>query len=489
MHIPDLSMVNWAKAQFALTAMYHWLFVPITLGLSFLCAFFETLYVRTGKDEWKAITKFWMTLFGINFAVGVATGIILEFEFGTNWAQYSWMAGDIFGAPLMIEGLVAFFLEATFFAVMFFGWDRVSKKFHLFSTWMVAVGSSLSALWILVANAWMQSPVGAVFNPDTARFEMQNFWEILFSPVAVAKFTHTVGASFIVASLFVISVSSWYLLRRRHLQMAKKSILAASVFGLLATLYTGITGDGSAHMNAVTQPMKLAAYEGLYDGKKNAGLVAFGVLNHDKLPGDDRDAFLLKAEISSLLSWLANREGGSFVPGVNDLVYGNAENNIMGAVAKMERGKRAVIDLAEYKKAVQQNDTGAAEAALKRFNENAAYLGYGYLKKPEESVPPVETAFYSWLFDVSSGFEQTLYGSCNQVNNIDEGVIVSIASCPALCSLEDAVERFDPGVTVPRVPPGKDGFFIFRHCSKSLGDRLEQSNIGNHPLSCIEKTG
>jgi len=189
----DLGMVNWARAQFTLTAMYHWLFVPITLGLSFLCAFYETIYVRTGKEEWKRLTKFWMTLFGINFAIGVATGIILEFEFGTNWSNYSWMVGDIFGAPLAIEGIFAFFIEATFFAVMFFGWERTSKGFHLFSTWMVAVGSNLSALWILVANGWMQYPAGMTFNPDTARFEMQNIWEVVLSPVAVAKFTRTMG--------------------------------------------------------------------------------------------------------------------------------------------------------------------------------------------------------------------------------------------------------------------------------------------------------
>lgn len=177
----DLTMVNWARAQFALTAMYHWLFVPLTLGLSWLVAFYHTIYVKTGSEEWKRLTKFWMKLFGVNFAIGVATGIIMEFEFGTNWSNYSWMVGDIFGAPLAIEGIIAFFLEATFFAVMFFGWNRVSKKFHLFSTWMVAVGSNMSAVWILVANAWMQYPVGQAFNPDTARFEMQNFSRLPFS--------------------------------------------------------------------------------------------------------------------------------------------------------------------------------------------------------------------------------------------------------------------------------------------------------------------
>jgi cytochrome bd ubiquinol oxidase subunit I len=181
----DLSLVGWSKAQFALTAMYHWIFVPLTLGLAFIIAFMETLYVKTGDEEWKKITKFWMTLFGINFAIGVATGIILEFEFGTNWSNYSWFVGDIFGAPLAIEGIMAFFMESTFIAVMFFGWNKVSKKFHLLSTWLVAIGANLSALWILVANAWMQYPAGMHFNPDTARNEMLNFWEVLFSPVAV----------------------------------------------------------------------------------------------------------------------------------------------------------------------------------------------------------------------------------------------------------------------------------------------------------------
>ena len=195
----DLTMVNWARAQFALTAMYHWIFVPLTLGITWLCAFYETIYVKTGNEEWKRLAKFWIKLFGINFAIGVATGIILEFEFGTNWSNYSWMVGDIFGAPLAIEGIIAFFLEATFFAVMFFGWERVSKSFHLFSTWMVAVGSNMSAVWILVANGWMQNPVGQAFNPDSARFEMQDIWEVIFSPIAIIQvhprhqFLHAAG--------------------------------------------------------------------------------------------------------------------------------------------------------------------------------------------------------------------------------------------------------------------------------------------------------
>jgi len=392
----DLAMVDWARYQFALTAMYHWLFVPITLGLSFLCAFFETIYVRTGKEEWKNITKFWMTLFGINFAIGVATGIIMEFEFGTNWSNYSWMVGDIFGAPLAIEGIVAFFLEATFFAVMFFGWDRVSKKFHLFSTWMVAIGSNLSALWILVANGWMQYPAGMKFNPDTVRYEMQNFWEVLFSPVAMAKFTHTTSTSFIVGALFVISVSSWYLLKGRHLEMARKSILVASVFGLVATIYAGITGDESAYVNADKQPMKLAAYEGLYKGEKNAGIVAFGIVNRDKKPGDEQKPFSFSIKMPGILGMMATRGFGHFLPGIDDLVFGNAEHGILSAEDKIGRGKQAIADLTAYKEAKKSGDAAAAEVSLAKFNENQPFMGYGYLEKPQDIVPPVALNFYSF---------------------------------------------------------------------------------------------
>ena len=392
----DLALVNWSRAQFALTAMYHWLFVPLTLGLSFLCAFFETIYVKTGNEEWKHLTKFWMTLFGINFAIGVATGIILEFEFGTNWSNYSWMVGDIFGAPLAVEGIVAFFLEATFFAVMFFGWDRVSKGFHLFSTWMVAVGSNLSALWILVANGWMQYPTGMAFNPDTVRFEMQNFWEVLFSPVAIAKFTHTTSTSFLVAVMFVFAVSSYYLIKRRHVEMAKRSILVASVFGLISFVYAGLTGDESAYNNARVQPMKLAAYEGLYEGKRGADLVAFGVMNPDKTPGDGQDPFLVEVAIPKGLSLLGKREFDAFIPGVNDLVYGNAEENIVGYDQKIERGKQAIADLSAYKDAKKAGDAGAAEIALAQFKENQEFLGFGYLQKPEDGIPPVQTSYYSF---------------------------------------------------------------------------------------------
>ncbi|MFZ5759530.1 MAG: cytochrome ubiquinol oxidase subunit I [Thermodesulfobacteriota bacterium] len=399
----DLTQVNWARAQFALTAMYHWIFVPLTLGLSFLVAFFESIYVRTGNEEWKRITKFWMTLFGINFAIGVATGIILEFEFGTNWSNYSWMVGDIFGAPLAVEGIFAFFLEATFFAVMFFGWNRVSKGFHLFSTWMVAVGSNLSALWILVANGWMQFPTGMKFNPDTARFEMENFWEVLFSPVAISKFTHATSSSFLLAALFVVGVSSWFLLKERHQAMAKKSIIVASVFGLLSSAYVGFTGDEAAYTVAQKQPMKLAVMEGLFDGRTSATLVLAGLINSAKEPGDTQDAFSVEIAVPGLLSLLANREAGSFVPGVNDLVFGNPEHNIVGAQERIEKGKIAVELLRTYKEAKKNGDDNIAAAALNAFAGFQENLGYGYLNHPAEAVPPIGITFYAFHIMVILG--------------------------------------------------------------------------------------
>ena len=241
-----MNVVDWSRAQFAMTAIYHWLFVPLTLGLGFICAIMETLYYRTGDPFWKRTTKFWIRIFAINFAIGVATGLILEFEFGTNWSNYSHFVGDIFGAPLAIEGIMAFFLEATFFAVMFFGWNKVSKGFHLASTWITAIGANLSALWILVANAWMQSPVGTTFNVETARQEMTSFWDVVLSPVAINKFFHTVTSAYVLSAVVVVGISAWYLLRKREEQFARRSIVVASVFGLFFSLMAAMTGDGSA---------------------------------------------------------------------------------------------------------------------------------------------------------------------------------------------------------------------------------------------------
>ncbi len=327
----DLSLVDWSRAQFALTAIYHWLFVPLTLGLSFILAIMETIYVRTGKEEWKRITQFWMTLFGINFAIGIATGIILEFEFGTNWSNYSWFVGDIFGAPLAVEGILAFFLESTFVAVMFFGWNKVSKKYHLVSTWLVAVGASLSALWILVANAWMQNPVGMMFNPDTARNEMVNFWAILFNQVAVDKFLHTISSGFVLASMFVLGISAWFLLRKREDLLAKRSILVAGVFGLLSSLLVAFTGDGSARRVSKVQPVKFASMEALYEGKNNAGLIAFGILKdtEKKIGEKSVKEFAFKIEIPGLLSVLTGGDRDAYVQGLTDHMSGNEKLGII----------------------------------------------------------------------------------------------------------------------------------------------------------------
>jgi cytochrome bd ubiquinol oxidase subunit I len=401
----DMGVVNWSRAQFALTAMYHWLFVPLTLGTTFMIAIMETIYVKTGKPEWKTMTKFWMTLFGINFAIGVATGIILEFEFGTNWSNYSWFVGDIFGAPLAIEGIMAFFLESTFIAIMFFGWNKVSKKFHLLSSWLVAFGANLSALWILVANAWMQYPVGMRFNPETARNEMIDFWAVLFSPVAINKFLHTITSGFVLSAIFVIGVSAWFLLRKRHVVLARKSILVASIFGIISSVMLVATGDGSAKQVAKVQPMKLAAMEGLYDGKEGAGLVAFGIMT----PGEESANKLakniaMKIEIPKFLSLLAFGDWNAFVPGVNDILNGNEEQGIMSVHQKMERGKYAVEQLAAYKNAKKEKNDSLASALLVQLNDDTfKYLGYGHIKDTKFLVPNVPLTFYSFHLMVMLG--------------------------------------------------------------------------------------
>lgn len=400
----DINLVDWSRAQFALTAMYHWLFVPLTLGLSFIMAIMETIYVRTGKEIWKNIAKFWMLLFGINFAIGAATGIILEFEFGTNWSNYSWLVGDIFGAPLAVEGIMAFFLESTFIAVMFFGWNKVSKKFHLTSTWLVAVGSNLSALWILVANAWMNYPVGMEFNMETARNEMVDFWAVLFSPVAINKFLHTIFSAYVISALFVIGVSAWYLLKNRHGNLAQKSIKIAAIFGISASILLIYTGDGSAYHVAQKQPAKLAAIEGLYDGTEGAGIIAVGLLNHKKEIGDTTDATHFKIEIPKMLSLLGYRNADAFVPGINDLVYGNAEKGIESAASKIEKGKIAIQALKDYKQAKKTENESLAIEKEKVFRQYYDYFGYGFLKDPKDIIPNVALNFYSFHIMVGLGF-------------------------------------------------------------------------------------
>ncbi|ASB48684.1 cytochrome ubiquinol oxidase subunit I [Alkalitalea saponilacus] len=400
----DFTLVNWSRGQFAMIAFYHWLFIPITIGTTYIIAIAQTIHVKTGDPEWERLARFWAKLFGINFAIGVGTGIILGLEFGTNWANYSWIAGDIFGAPLAAEGIMAFFLESTFIAVMFFGWGKVGKKFHLLSCWLVAFGASLSALWILVANGWMNYPIGMVFNPDTARHEMVDFWAILFSPYAVNKFLHTITSCLVISAFFVIAISSWYLLKKRSILLAKRSIVLAATFGLLSSVYLAMTGDGSAYYVAQKQPAKLATMEGLFDGEEGAGLVMMGILNPNKKLGDDKKDFLFKMEIPKMLSILGYRDANAFVPGMNDLVYGNEEFGIMSAEEKMGKGRIALGALADYKEAHRNNDQQAMDEAVLLFNEHYQYMGYGNLHYPEMIIPrKIPLIFYSFRIMVISG--------------------------------------------------------------------------------------
>jgi len=407
----DMSLVDWSRAQFALTAMYHWLFVPLTLGTTFMIAIMETIYVKTGNLEWKKMTKFWMTLFGINFAIGVSTGIILEFEFGTNWSNYSWFVGDIFGAPLAIEGIMAFFLESTFIAVMFFGWDKVSKKFHLLSSWLTAIGANLSALWILVANAWMQNPVGTKFNPETARNEMTSFVDVLFSPMAVNKFLHTITSSFVLSAIFVIGVSAWFLLKKRHVVVARKSILVAGIFGLISSVVLIGSGDGSAKLVAKHQPMKFAAMEGLYEGGNGIALKAFGLLSTTKADPEyaKLNDFVFSFEIPKMLSILAANDPNAYVPGVKNIIKGNPEQGIMPVAEKIERGKLALTTLSEFKEAKKSGDIDkATELRTLLISDdfqanNFKYLGYGHIKDVNFLIPNIALTFYSFHIMVILG--------------------------------------------------------------------------------------
>ena len=380
------ALVDWSRAQFALTAGYHWIFVPLTLGLAVIMASMETLYVIKKDEFWKRTAKFWMKLFAINFAVGIATGIILEFEFGTNWSNYSWFVGDIFGAPLAIEGILAFFMEATFFAVMFFGWDKVNQKTHLTATWLTGIGASISAVWILVANGWMQHPVGMEFNPDTVRHEMVDFWALVLNPVAICKFFHSVFSGWMTGAIFVIGISSWYLLKKRETRFALASIRVAGIVGIIGTLALMFSGDNSGVNAAKYQPMKLAAAEGLEQGGKGMALSI--------VPG---------IEIPNLLSVLATHDFDGYVPGVQDLLNGYVDDEGVShpsAQEKIERGKVALQAFKEYRTLKDSNPEEAMKAR-QTLEENVAYFGYGYIDHPEELVPPVPLIY--WAFRVMVG--------------------------------------------------------------------------------------
>ena len=416
--------VDWSRAQFALTAIYHWLFVPLTLGLALIMGIMETCYYVSKKKHpdspraafWKSTARFWQKLFGINFAMGVATGIILEFEFGTNWSNYSWLVGDIFGAPLAVEGIVAFFLEATFVGVMFFGWGKVSRGFHLAATWLTGLGATISAWWILVANAWMQYPVGQAFNPDTMRNEMTSFAEVALSPLAIDKFCHTVISAWIIGAIFVVAVSC-YLMFRRHADslqagrdraLATASVKIASVVGLVSSLLAIHTGDHSAYMVAKVQPMKLAAMEALYDGGHGEGLTIVAAVNPFSQPDyASGEQPPLKIAMPKMLSFLATRDLDGYVPGVNDIIRGGYAlpdgTMALPLAEKMRRGRQAITALEAYREAKADGDRMEAEIQRKTLDENMKYFGYGYIDNAEQTVPFIPICFWAFRAMVGLG--------------------------------------------------------------------------------------
>ena len=424
--------IDWSRAQFALTAIYHWLFVPLTLGLAVIMGIAETCYYRTNKSFWKDVARFWQKLFGINFAMGVATGIILEFEFGTNWSNYSWFVGDIFGAPLAIEGILAFFMESTFVAVMFFGWNKVSRGFHLASTWLTGLGATISAWWILVANSWMQYPVGQSFNPNTMRFEMTSFMDVALSPFAINKFTHTITSSWIVGAAFVVAVSCWYLYKKRENELAISSIKIGATVGLVATLLAAMTGDNSAYKVAQVQPMKLAAMEALYNGGESEGLTVIAAVNPFKQADFEKEKEpAMRIAFTNALSFLATRSMNGYVPGVNDILNGYTKpdgTKEPSVDEKIARGKKAIQALKTFREynipiyvtmcmcgEDERIDTLGSllfvgncknKEPQKQYDilqENMKYFGYGYIKDKKDLVPSIPICFYAFRAMVGLG--------------------------------------------------------------------------------------
>jgi len=363
-----MDVVALSRLQFGLTAMYHFLFVPLTLGLSLLIAIMESVYVMTNRSIWKDMTKFWGLLFGINFAMGVATGIPLEFQFGMNWSYYSHYVGDVFGSLLAIEGLMAFFLEATFIGLFFFGWEKLSKVGHLTITWCLALATNFSALWILIANAWMQNPVGAKFNVETLRMEMTSFYEVFFNPVAQSKFVHTVSAGYVTGAIFVMSVSAYYLLKKQYADFAKRSMAVAASFGLAAALSVVVLGDESGYTLTQNQKMKIAAIEGLWETEPApAGLTIFGI------PDSIAQKTHYEIKVPWMLGLIATRSFTGDVTGIKSLVK-EAEKRI-------QRGAKAYKALELVR---QHRDD---KEALKIFHTYADDLGYGLLLKKYVADP------------------------------------------------------------------------------------------------------
>jgi cytochrome d ubiquinol oxidase subunit I len=376
----DLDIVALSRLQFALTALYHFLFVPLTLGLAVILAIMETVYVMTGRVVWRDMTKFWGVLFGINFAMGVATGLVMEFQFGMNWSYYSHYVGDIFGAPLAIEGLMAFFLEATFVGLFFFGWDKLSKVGHLVVTWAVAIGSNLSALWILIANGWMQNPVGSAFNPLTMRMEVTNFYDVLMNPVAQAKFVHTVSAGYTVAAIFVLGISAWYVLRGRHVQLAKRSMTVAASFGLAASLSVVVLGDESGYLSTEHQKMKLAAIEAMWKTEPApAAFTAFG------FPDQATRETHYAVHIPAVMGLIGTRSLDTEIPGIEDLVK--------LAEQRIHQGIKAYDALQTIRAAAARGDSAATVSHEVRdnFEVNGHAMGYALLLKRYVDDPRLAT--------------------------------------------------------------------------------------------------
>lgn len=398
----DPTVVDLSRLQFALTAMYHFLFVPLTIGLSFMIAIMESVYVMTGRDVWRRMTLFWGTLFGINFAMGVATGIVMEFQFGMNWSYYSHYVGDIFGAPLAIEGLMAFFLEATFIGLFFFGWNKLSKVKHLMVTWLVALGANFSALWILIANGWMQNPVGAVFNPETMRMEITDFAAVIFNPVAQSKFVHTVSAGYVCGAMFVMAISAFYLLRGRHVDMAKRSMAVAASFGLAASLSVVVLGDESGYVTGESQKMKLAVIEAMWETEPApAGFNVFAI------PDQDARTNHYALHIPYVMGIIGTRSLNTEMPGILELVEraeGRIRNGIVGYEALQRL--RANRDDAQAREAFEAHwgDIGHA-LLLKRYRDDIGNASEEQIvKAASDTVPRVAPLFWSFRLMVGLGF-------------------------------------------------------------------------------------
>ena len=398
----DAGVIDLSRLQFALTALYHFLFVPLTLGLSFMLVIMEAIYVMTGRAIWREITRFWAKLFGINFVLGVATGLTMEFQFGTNWSYFSHYVGDIFGAPLAIEGLMAFFLEATFVGLMFFGWDRMSKLAHLIVTFMVALGTNLSALWILIANGWMQNPVGATFNPDTMRMEVSDFGAVLFNPVAQAKFVHTVSAGYVVASVFVLGISSWYILKGRWIGVARRSFAVAAAFGLASSLSVVVLGDESGYALTDNQKMKLAAIEAEWHTEPApAGLTLFGLPNTQTKHTD------YAVKIPAVMGLITTRSVSKEVTGMSELVLKAQERIESGVVAydAVQKLKASPTDIAARAVFEQhKRDLGFALLLKRYVADPRSATPQQIATAAWDTVPSVPLMFWSFRFMAGLGF-------------------------------------------------------------------------------------